>query len=247
MPIFRLSDDLAFPNVQLTDESGIIAVGGDLSPDRILLAYSQGIFPWPHEGYPLLWFCPPERFVLDPKKIHLSRTLKKTMRRNTYQIKFDTCFIDVMKACQSNQRPGQDRTWITDEMIDGYTALHEQGFAHSIEAFDCGELVGGLYGLSLGGIFFGESMFTRKSEASKTAFATLTAHLIDWDFDLVDCQTQTDYLASFAASSIPRNTFLKTLRSTKRKPTRRGIWSCKFTSQQAVAKITDLAHTQKSR
>lgn len=237
MPIFGLSNELVFPRQDLADESGILAVGGDLKPDRLLLAYAQGIFPWPHQGYPLLWFCPADRFVLPLRDFHVSRALRKTMRKEIYQVRFDTCFTQVMIACQSTHRPGQNRTWITDEIIEGFSALHQLGFAHSVEAFEGSNLVGGLYGVSLGGVFFGESMFSTKPEASKTAFATLIAHLMNWNFDLVDCQTQTQYLASFGARLIPRLDFLKQLETSHLKATRQGRWSCELSTKNALDKI----------
>src|SRR5260221_4886320 len=150
MPIFALSDELIFPPGELAEEDWIIAIGGDLRPERLLLAYQNGIFPWPHEDYPLMWFCPPKRFVLRPQSVHLGRTLQKAMRKSPYEIRFDTSFEDVMRGCQSAKRHGQDGTWITDDMIEGYTQLHELGFAHSAETYHNGELVGGVYGVSLG-------------------------------------------------------------------------------------------------
>lgn len=226
MPIYALTDELIFPPQELADKSGVLAIGGDLSPERLLLAYQSGIFPWPQEGYPLLWFCPPKRFVLEPKQIKIGRTLQKAMRKNSYEIRFDTNFTGVMRGCQSTFRPDQDGTWITDEIIAGYTRLHEEGFAHSAEAYENGELVGGVYGVSLGSIFCGESMFAKRPNASKIAFATLVAHLIEWDFDLIDCQNESEHLASFGAHTISRKSFLGLLKKCLLKPTHRGKWIC---------------------
>lgn len=236
MPIFALTDEILFPPPELADENGIIAIGGDVRPQRLLAAYQAGIFPWPHGDYPLMWFCPAQRFVLTPKEIHLARSLIKTMRKGRYEIRFDTSFEAVMRGCQEQDRPGQDGTWITDEMVEGYTALHEMGFAHSAEAFANGVLVGGVYGVSLGGTFCGESMFANAPDASKVAFATLTAHLATWDFDLVDCQNESAHLGSFGARLISRREFLSALRASQRKTTRRGKWHCVLQPQAIVAK-----------
>jgi len=224
MPIFQLGEALSFPPAQSATKDGIVAVGGDTSPERLLLAYSQGIFPWPHEGYPLLWFSPDPRFVLKPKDVTLSRSLAKAMKRAPYQIKADTAFAEVIANCSRVPREGQDGTWITDEMRDGYTMLHKMGFAHSIEAWRGDELVGGLYGISLGGMFFGESMFALAEDASKIAFATLIAHLLVWKFDLIDCQSYTAHLARFGAGHIPRKRFLKILEDSLQKPTQKAPW-----------------------
>ncbi len=247
MPIFELSDDFVFPPRHLASKDGILAVGGDLNPERLLLAYSQGIFPWPHEGYPLLWFCPNPRFVLEPNKALIGKSLRKAIRQEPYRMACDTAFTQVMEHCSSSYRPGQDGTWITPGVIDGYTQLHKKGFAHSIEAFSGDQLVGGLYGISLGGFFFGESMFALKPNASKIAFATLLAHLLHWDFDLVDCQSQTDHLARFGAQHCSRAQFLKLLKqSLKTKPTRLGKWDFTLDTQE-ILKILCLAqHDSKS-
>jgi leucyl/phenylalanyl-tRNA---protein transferase len=226
MPIFELSKDLLFPPTHLASKDGILAVGGDLNSDRLLMAYSLGIFPWPHEGYPLLWFCPDPRFVLKPTEALIGKSLRKIIRQSPYRITCDTAFGNVMEHCSSSYRPGQEGTWITPEMVNAYTKLHEQGFAHSIEAFSDNQLVGGLYGVSLGGVFFGESMFALQPNASKIAFAILIAHLIHWNFDLVDCQSQSDHLARFGAIHTSRTQFLKLLKeSLKTKKTRLGKWN----------------------
>ena len=214
-----------FPPVSRTSPEGVIAVGGRPDPETLLEAYSRGIFPWPHDGMPLLWFCPDPRFVLLPEQARLSRSLRKEMRRGAYEVRADTAFPAVMRGCATVPRPGQDGTWITPDMLAGFTAFHEQGFAHSIEAWRDGELMGGLYGVSLGAVFYGESMFARAPDASKVAFATLLANLVRWGFELVDCQNATHHLARFGAANWPRVRFLAALKRALRAPTRRGPWT----------------------
>jgi leucyl/phenylalanyl-tRNA--protein transferase len=229
-----------FPPVSWTSPEGVIAVGGVPDPETLVEAYSRGIFPWPHEGLPLLWFCPDPRFALVPAAAHVSRSLRKEMRRGTYGVRADTAFSAVMRGCAEAARPGQDGTWITPGMIAGYTALHAQGLAHSIEAWRGGELVGGLYGVSLGGVFFGESMFSRAPGASKVAFATLLANLAHWRFELVDCQQDTEHLARFGAEDWPRAQFLAALRRSLRSPTRRGPWTLEVAPAAAAEMFGDL-------
>jgi leucyl/phenylalanyl-tRNA--protein transferase len=207
MPIFQLGDDLAFPDPNLAHRSGVLAVGGDLSVDRLLVAYSMGIFPWPAEGYPLLWHAPPERFILEPTQLQVNRTLAKVLRRHPYEIRLDSDFDAVMQRCASVPRPGQDGTWIFPEVIEAYTTLHRLGFAHSAEAWHDGELVGGLYGVALGKAFFGESMFALQPNASKVAFATLVEQLRRWGFHFVDAQVHTALLESLGCHFVPRRAF----------------------------------------
>ena len=214
-----------FPPVSWASPEGVIAVGGRPDPATLKEAYSRGIFPWPHEGMPLLWFCPDPRFVLVPGEAHISRSLRKEMRRGTFEVRADTAFREVMRACARKPRPGQDGTWITPEIVAGYTALHREGLAHSIEAWRQGRLVGGLYGVSLGAVFFGESMFADEPNASKVAFATLLANLVRWRFALVDCQSYTDHLAGFGAVEWRRARFLAALKRALRQPTRTGRWT----------------------
>src|SRR6185503_3951453 len=183
-----------FPPTSWASPEGVIAVGGRPDPETLKTAYSRGIFPWPHEGLPLLWFCPNPRFVLRPEEAHVGRSLAKRLRRSPYEVRADTAFAAVIRACASRERPGQDGTWMTEEMIAGYAALHEEGLAHSIEAWQEGRLVGGLYGVSLGAVFFGESMYAEAPDASKVCFATLLANLVHWRFSLVDCQSYTEHL-----------------------------------------------------
>lgn len=225
MPIYLLGQELAFPPPSRGPRQGPIAVGGDLDPQRVLLAYGMGIFPWPHQGLPLLWFSPDPRMVLVPPEIHVSRSLAKAMRRNLFRITLDTAFVDVMRGCAEVPRHDQDGTWITSDMIDAYVRLHEMGYAHSVEAWQGDELVGGLYGVSLGAVFFGESMFARAPDASKTAFVVLVRQLEKWSFDLVDCQTYTEHLARFGAEPWPRRHFLERLARALESPTRKGKWA----------------------
>lgn len=225
MPVFLLGDDLAFPPAELANSDGVLAVGGDFRPDRLLLAYRSGIFPWPVEGMPLLWFAPDPRFVLDLDELHVPRSLEKSIRRTPYRIGADEAFSRVIDECAQTPRPGQTGTWITDELRTGYEALHALGYAHSIEAWAGDELVGGLYGVSLGRAFFGESMFAHAPDASKIAFVTLCAHLRHWGFHFVDCQVHTEHLARFGAREIPRRAFMRQLAVALDAPTRVGRWS----------------------
>ena len=206
-----------FPDVELalTEPDGLLAVGGDLSIERLTSAYQQGIFPWYSEGQPILWWSPDPRMVLEPKDIKISRSLAKTMRKKEVQITFDQDFRNVISACsESRLEKGkqQDETWILDEMIGAYVKLHEAGFAHSVECWQDGKLVGGLYGIALGKVFFGESMFSRISDASKIAFVFLTQQLEQWGFKLIDCQVYTSHLESLGASMISRKQFLALLK-----------------------------------
>ncbi len=222
MPVYRLDERLAFPSPGGAPREGPIAVGGDLRPERLLLAYSMGIFPW--QGEPLHWHSPDPRMVLLAEELHVSRSLAKAVRQQRYQVTLDVAFTDVMRACAGIERPGQDGTWITPAMIDSYTELHRRGVAHSVEAWSEGSLVGGLYGISLGAAFFGESMFARRRDASKIAFVRLVEQLRRWSIPLVDCQVYTPHLASLGAREWPRRLFLATLRQALARPTRTGPW-----------------------
>lgn len=220
---FRQLD--VFPPPERANPDGILAIGGKPDPDLLLAAYSRGIFPWPHTGLPLLWFCPDPRFALIPQEAHLSRSLRKTLRHGDFEVRADTSFEAVIRACARKKRPGQRGTWINRAMVKGYTALHERGFCHSIEAWQGDRLVGGLYGISLGAVFYGESMFADVPDASKVAFATLLANLVRWDFQLVDCQSYTEHLATFGAEDWPRERFLAALEKALQVPTRMGPWT----------------------
>jgi leucyl/phenylalanyl-tRNA--protein transferase len=224
MPVFRLAADLAFPPPELANEYGLLAVGGDLAADRLLLAYAQGIFPWYNPGEPILWWSPDPRLVLYPRNIHVSRRLARTMRQLPFQITFDTAFEQVIAACASGHTRRHGGTWIGKEMIAAYCDLHRAGFAHSIEAWQNGHLAGGLYGVSLGRCFFGESMFTRTSNASKVALVTLAQLLEQWDFALIDCQVSSTHLERMGAREIPRQRFLRELAAALRYDHRSGKW-----------------------
>ena len=216
-----------FPPVETAppDLGGLLALGGDLSPARILDAYCRGIFPWGTlEGYPL-WYSPDPRMVLFPEELRISRSLLKTLRSGHYALRVDTDFASVIAACAQTPRPGQAGTWICPEMIDAYSRLHELGWAHSVEAYCEGGLMGGLYGLAIGGMFYGESMFSRRSDASKAAFAFLVHALKDRGIALIDCQMHTDHLASLGARLIPRSEFLRRLGILIAAPGHRGPWA----------------------
>ncbi|MEE8164288.1 MAG: leucyl/phenylalanyl-tRNA--protein transferase [Myxococcota bacterium] len=225
MPVYRLGPDLIFPPPEVAEPDGILAVGGDLRPERLLLAYSQGIFPWYDEKLPIIWHSPDPRMVLMAEDLHVPHSLRKAMRRRPYELALDTAFAKVIRACAQVPRPGQDGTWITDDMIEAYEELHRQGFAHSVEAWEDGELVGGLYGVSLGHCFFGESMFTLRSDASKIAFVSLVEQLERWRIDLIDCQVHTEHLERFGAVEWPRARFLDRLAERLEHETRQGRWA----------------------
>lgn len=224
VPIYRLTRELSFPLPQEAEPSGLLAVGGDLQPERLLLAYSMGIFPWYDDELPILWHSPDPRMVLRPRELRVSRSLRRLLRQRPFAIRLDGAFERVIRSCAQVHRKDQDGTWITAEMIDAYAALAELGYAHCAEAWAEGELVGGLYGVSLGGCFFGESMFALRPDASKVAFVALVRQLEAWDFDLVDCQIRTEHLARFGASEWRRGRFLAALRESLERPTRRGPW-----------------------
>jgi leucyl/phenylalanyl-tRNA--protein transferase len=208
MPVFTLSKRLSFPPPHLAIKEGLLAVGGDLSPERLLLAYRNGIFPWYSPGEPILWWSPDPRLVLYPDELRVSRSLRKVIKRNLFHITLDKSFDSVIQACADAKRSYGEGTWITDEMKTAYCELHRRGYAHSVEAWQGDTLVGGLYGLAIGRAFFGESMFSRVSNASKAAFVTLVENLKCLKFSLIDCQVRTDHLVRFGAREIPRKLFL---------------------------------------
>jgi leucyl/phenylalanyl-tRNA--protein transferase len=224
MPIYRLVDEPIFPPPEYADPSGLLAVGGDLSNERLLEAYRLGIFPWYSEDQPILWWSPDPRLVLDLKDFKISRSLRKTLKKEVFQITFDRAFEEVIRACASVPREAQNGTWITDEMEKAYIKLHGLGYAHSVESWFGGKLAGGLYGVSLGKCFFGESMFHLKTDASKVALATLVEKLKSWDFHFIDSQMTTEHMLSLGAKELPRRIFLKRLQLALRYPTRRWRW-----------------------
>ncbi|MDE2091613.1 MAG: leucyl/phenylalanyl-tRNA--protein transferase [Gammaproteobacteria bacterium] len=217
----------AFPDVRaaLTEPNGLLAAGGDLSTERLLYAYRHGIFPWYSEGQPILWWSPDPRMVLFPDKLHVSRSLQKYLRHNEFTVSFDTAFAAVIAGC-AESRPNQPEgsTWITSAMRDAYVELHRLGYAHSLEILIEGELAGGLYGIALGGVFFGESMFSRRANASKIALACLAKQLSVWGFGLIDCQVTTEHLMRLGSVSIQRMEFIRLLHRYTALPERKGPW-----------------------
>ncbi len=223
MPVYRLTKHLLFPPPHHA-EDGLLAVGGDLSPKRLLLAYAHGIFPWYSEGEPIMWWSPDPRTILLPEEFHLSRSLKRVIKGGEYRVTLDTAFAQVISGCSTMPRKHEKGTWITPEMERAYVRLHKMGFAHSAECWQGEELAGGLYGVSLGACFFGESMFSRRPNASKVALAFLAGQVRQWGFSLIDCQLATPHLSSLGAREISRDEYLKRLRQALHAPTRRGNW-----------------------
>jgi leucyl/phenylalanyl-tRNA--protein transferase len=207
--------DIGFPDTDLaeTDPNGLLAIGGDLLPTRLLTAYRNGIFPWYSAGQPILWWSPAPRMVLFPDEFHVSRSLRRTLRRSGYRLSVDTAFEAVIHAC-AGPRADQDGTWLVPEMIEAYLELHRAGHAHSFEVWLADELIGGLYGLAIGQAFFGESMFSRRSDASKIALALLVDIAAMQPYRIIDCQVYTDHLASLGAREIPRAEFRQVLAAT---------------------------------
>jgi leucyl/phenylalanyl-tRNA--protein transferase len=220
-----LEPDQPFPPVQraLREPNGLLAAGGTLTTARLIEAYRHGIFPWYSEGQPLLWWSPDPRMVLVPAEIRISRSLRKRLRKKDYEIRADTCFTDVMSAC-AEPRMGQAGTWITDDMVQAYASLHAAGLAHCVETWIDGRLAGGLYGVAIGRMFFGESMFTRAADASKIALAHLARQLERWSFGMIDCQMATAHLVSLGAREIARNDFMRALSELVNYRTRTGAW-----------------------
>lgn len=221
MPVFRLNQEIAFPPPERARSDGLLAVGGDLRPDRVLAAYRAGIFPWFCEGEPPLWWSPDPRFVLFTDELHVSDSLRRVMRRGEFSVTFDRNFRAVIEECANAPRKDSEGTWITRDMIAAYTALYEAGHAHSVEVWKEGALVGGLYGVAVGALFCGESMFARARDASKVGFVRLMEQLSAQRAPLVDCQVPTEHLARFGARPIPRTHFLEALRElAQRQPLR---------------------------
>ncbi|MFZ5571212.1 MAG: leucyl/phenylalanyl-tRNA--protein transferase [Thermodesulfobacteriota bacterium] len=211
MPVFLLSEALTFPSPELAEDDGLLAVGGDLTEERLLLAYRMGIFPWFSEDDPILWWSPDPRLILYPAEFHLSKRLLRTIRANRFRITADTAFVRVMEECARIRLEQGQQTWINSDMIDAYTRLYRNGHAHSVEAWVENYLAGGLYGVAIGNCFFGESMFSRITDASKVAFAFLVNYLGEKGFDLIDCQVTTGHLKRLGAREVPRKQFLKQL------------------------------------
>ncbi|MFO7565259.1 MAG: leucyl/phenylalanyl-tRNA--protein transferase [Enhygromyxa sp.] len=225
MPVRLIRGDQPLPNPEDADPRGLVAVGGDLRTSRLLDAYRRGIFPWYGEGLPILWHSPDPRFVLEPAALRINRSLRKAIRRAPYRLTLDVAFDQVIRRCAGVTRPDQDGTWITNEMIGAYEQLHALGHAHSVEAWRAEELVGGVYGVAMGAVFCGESMFAIAPDASKIAFVHLVRQLQRWGFELIDCQVHTEHLERFGAVEWPRRRFLRTLeRLRERQVAPQGPW-----------------------
>jgi leucyl/phenylalanyl-tRNA--protein transferase len=224
-----------FPDVSeaLLEPDGLLAIGGDLSTDRLLAAYRRGIFPWYSHGQPILWWSPNPRAILRLASLRVSRSLRKRLKRQDYQVQFDTAFADVVRHCAKPRKDGLG-TWITDEMHNAYVRLHKLGVAHSIEVWREEQLIGGLYGVSLGQIFFGESMFSSQKDASKIAFVYLVRQLAKWQYALVDCQVYSEHLGSLGAELIPRQQFVKYLNMFCERPGQSGDWECDLELQEVL-------------
>ena len=225
MPVYQLTDELIFPHPSNAREDGLLALGGDLTPERLVLAYQQGIFPWFSEGDPVLWWSPNPRAVLFPDKFKRSASLKQTVKKKRFKVTFDRAFEQVIKLCATTKRSDDAGTWITLSMVEAYTNLFNYGLVHSVEAWQDDRLVGGLYGVSLGGTFFGESMFHLVTNASKVALWYLVDRLISWNFDMIDVQQETNHLNSMGAIPVERKKFLHLLNKSLEKPSRQGRWS----------------------
>jgi len=224
MPVLLLTRSLNFPDVSQADEDGLLAVGGDLSLERLKLAYSKGIFPWFNDDSPILWWSPDPRMVLFPEKLKVSQSLRQVFRKGSFKVTLDHAFAEVIHNCAATPRKDEDGTWITSEMQQAYIKLHEAGLAHSVEAWQDGKLVGGLYGVALGKVFCGESMFHHLANASKVAFCYLVEKLIDWDFEIIDSQVHTDHLESLGAELIPRSQYLEILERAIAREDIKGSW-----------------------
>jgi leucyl/phenylalanyl-tRNA--protein transferase len=211
MPLFVLDNELIFPPPHLAEPDGLLAMGGDLSPERLLVAYRQGIFPW-YDGDHILWWSPDPRFVLWPKDLKISRSIKPLLNRDAFEFTINNSFVEVIRQCKKITRPGQDGTWITDEIEKAYIKMHQLGYAHSAEVWENGILIGGLYGIRLGKVFFGESMFSKVSNASRYAFIKYVQQLISEGVELIDCQVYTEYLESMGATMIPGGKFVELLK-----------------------------------
>lgn len=224
MPLFQLSSEIAFPSPALAEPDGLLAVGGDLCSERLLAAYRAGIFPWYSEGWPILWWSPDPRLVLYPDALHVSHSLRRTLRKGRFVVTMDRSFDAVIQACAAARGPRREATWIVPAMVRAYCRLHREGWAHSVETWQDGMLAGGLYGVALGGCFFGESMFSNVSDASKVALVALVRQLAAWEFVMIDCQIRTPHLVRLGARDVSRAQFLGQLAEALKHPTRRGPW-----------------------
>ncbi|MBW1987961.1 MAG: leucyl/phenylalanyl-tRNA--protein transferase [Deltaproteobacteria bacterium] len=253
MPVFALGEECVFPDPRLSRADGLIAVGGDLNTERLLCAYRQGIFPWYGPTEPILWWSPDPRMLLFPDRIHISRRLGRILRQGRFTFSMDRAFSRVIRLCAELRERLGHGTWLTPEMITAYEELHRQGYAHSVETWAGGELAGGLYGVSLGRCFFGESMFHLVPDASKAALAALAGQLTQWDFDFIDCQMVTGHLLRMGATPVSRRQFLRLLENALTRPDRRGSWE--FSPEAACGPVrpaghlappeTDRAHTNR--
>ncbi len=235
MAIFVLPEKPVFPPPYLARQSGLLAVGGDLSPERLIVAYRNGIFPWYGEGEPILWWSPDPRLVLFPDRLHISKRLKRVLKKRTFRVTADTAFGRVITECARIRTEKGKETWIDQDMIDAYCRLHEYGIAHSVESWQGETLCGGLYGVALGKCFFGESMFSRTSDASKTALAHLVGHLLEQSFTMIDCQTTTRHLTRMGATLIPRSLFLELLEKSMNGPREEKTW--KMDADQVLKRV----------
>jgi leucyl/phenylalanyl-tRNA--protein transferase len=225
MPVYRLREEPVFPPAGEAEPNGLLAVGGDLSPVRLLVAYTRGIFPWYSEGEPILWFSPDPRMILVPQELRPDRGMRRNLAKGDFELRMDGDFARVIRACADAGRPDAAGTWITADMIDAYCGLHELGFAHCVEAWHGDELVGAVYGVALGTYFSGESMFHTRSGASVAALVALVVQLRAWGFKLFDCQTYSRHVERLGARRWPRRRFLDALQTATAEPTRRGRWT----------------------
>ena len=234
MPIFRLSEKLSFPPPHYAARNGLLAIGGDLSEERLLLAYRMGIFPWFSPYDPILWWCPDPRLVLYPRQVHIPGRLRRKINSGIFEVTSDTVFERVISECAQVRKENNEETWLVDEMIEAYCRLHEHGYAHCVETWCDGELAGGLYGVCMGGSFFGESMFTRVTDASKVALAALCNYMLENGFDLIDCQVATSHLVWMGAREVPRKLFLRQLAASVKRPTQKQKWNVDMKSLESI-------------
>lgn len=234
MPVFQLPEQAVFPRIEFAEPDGLLAVGGDLSTNRLLNAYAQGIFPWYNEGDPILWWSPDPRLVLYPQNLRIAKSMRPIFNQKKYRFTFDTSFREVMLNCRDISRKGQKGTWITKAVLDSYCKLNEMGYAHSVEVWEGEELVGGVYGIALGGCFCGESMFALKKNASKAGFIYMVRLLESRGFTLIDCQVTTDHLMSLGAIEVPRRKFVRELDRSIQLPGLPGSWQHQLNKESSI-------------